>query len=328
MPAHRRTRDVIYGRKHGLALTLDVLTPEKANGAAVIWVMSGGWISTPEWIDLFPAQELLRRGYTVFTVVHGSIPKFTIPEIVPDIHRAVRFVRHHATDFGIDPDRIGIAGGSAGGHLSLMQGTAGAAGDPSDSDPVERESSRVQAVACVSPPTDFLNYGREGKVELGRGVLFEFRSAFDFHAFDSSTRAFVPVRRAAKVKEIGRRISPISHVSAGAAPTLILHGDADTVVPIQQAESFVARLKQAGVPAELVVKPGAGHSWRSILADMKPIADWFDVYLRKPASVHEGAWRPGAAPLARRASEGPSLARRANGTSFPWPPWLSSLQTP
>jgi acetyl esterase/lipase len=163
--SYTRTRDVVYGRKAGLALTMDVFAPkEKANGLGVIWVVSGGWRSRPENIRPEFYDEFLKRGYTVFAVVHGSQPKFTIPEILDDVHRAVRFIRYHARDYHIDPDRIGISGTSAGGHLSLMLGTAGTAGDPKARDPVERVSSRVQAVACFFPPTDFLNWGQPGFV--------------------------------------------------------------------------------------------------------------------------------------------------------------------
>src|SRR6059036_306808 len=116
-----RTRDLIYGRKHGMALTMDVFTPkEKANGAGVVWVVSGGWVSAHAIAEpgfpFSPIPELIKRGYTVFAVVHGSQPKFTIPEILEDMHRAVHFIRFHATDYKIDPHRIGITGGSAGGH--------------------------------------------------------------------------------------------------------------------------------------------------------------------------------------------------------------------
>jgi len=162
-----RQQDVVYGRKFGTALTMDVFTPkEKANGAAAIFVVSGGWFSAHEFLDAAGPgfiNELSRRGYTVFGVVHGSQPKFTIPEIVQDMNRAVRFIRTHAAEYHVDPDRIGIYGGSAGGHLSLMQGLAGDKGDPNAKDPVDRASSRVQAVACFYPPTDFLNYGKEAK---------------------------------------------------------------------------------------------------------------------------------------------------------------------
>ena len=180
-----RTRDVIYGRKFGMALTMDVFAPkEKANGVGVIAVVSGGWFSKPENINPAAYDDCLNRGYTVFAVVHGSQPKFTLTEIIEDMHRAVRFVRYHARDYHIDPDRVGIFGGSAGGHLSLMIGTAGAEGDPKAPDPVDRVSSRVQAVACFFPPTDFLNWGGPGKEMINRS----FRSSPPRSITTSTTR--------------------------------------------------------------------------------------------------------------------------------------------
>src|SRR5579884_17787 len=133
-------REVIYGRKFGTALTMDVFSPKQgANGAGVIFVVSGGWYSDhnnitpniPLWV-----RPLVAKGYTVFAVCHGSNPKYAIPEILEDLHRAVRFIRHNAMGYRIDPNRIGITGGSAGGHLSLMQGCAGKDGDPKAPDPV------------------------------------------------------------------------------------------------------------------------------------------------------------------------------------------------
>jgi acetyl esterase/lipase len=282
-----RTRDVIYGRKHGMALTYDVFAPkENANGAGVVWVVSGGWVSTHAIAEpafpFSPINELVSRGYTVFAVVHGSQPKFTIPEILEDMHRAVRYIRHHAADYKIDPERIGITGGSAGGHLSLMQGTAGAAGDPEAKDEVDRVSSRVQAVACFFPPTDFLNYGKPGENALGRGVLKDFSAPFEFHEFDAKRGrfgAFVRITDEKKILEVGRQISPLNHVTADDAPALILHGDQDLLVPIQQAEAIVAKLKEAGVSAELVVKQGASHGWAHLERDWPAIADWFDEQL-------------------------------------------------
>src|SRR5262245_60770857 len=148
-PNYTRVEDVVYGRKFGTALTLDVFTPKQnANGAGLVWVVSGGWFSTHDAVGLPFVEEFLNRGYTVFAVVHGSQPKFTIPEILQDMHRSVRFIRSRAGEYKIDGERIGIYGGSAGGHLSLMQGTAGDKGNADAKDPVERQSSRVQAVAC------------------------------------------------------------------------------------------------------------------------------------------------------------------------------------
>jgi acetyl esterase/lipase len=275
-PKFKRTEDVIYGRKYGVALTMDVFTPEKPNGAAVVMVVSGGWFSTHDAISTKFIDEVLSRGYTVFAVVHGSQPKFTIPEIVQDMNRSIRFIRHRASKYGIDPQRIGIMGGSAGGHLSLMQGTSGNEGDPTAGDPVDWESSRVAAVACLYPPTDFLNYGKEGEIALGCGILKGFRAPFDFHHLDDETKHFVPITDVGEVLEIGKEISPVNHVSADDPPTLIIHGDADKLVPIQQAKIIVDKLKAAGVKAELFVKEGAGHGWPDMGPDLAKMADWFD----------------------------------------------------
>jgi acetyl esterase/lipase len=281
-----RTEDVIYGRKHGVALTMDVFTPNaNANGAAIVWVVSGGWYSSHAGIPAKVAgssiEELLKRGYTVFAVVHGSQPKFTIPEVLEDMHRAVRFIHYNAKKYKVDPDKLGIAGGSAGGHLSLMQGTAFKPGDPKTVDPVDSESSRVAAVACFFPPTDFLNYGKEGEYAIGNGTLNAFKAPFDFHVFDQKAGLFVPITDEAKRKEIAKQISPVYHVTKESAPALIIHGDADKLVPIQQAELMIAKYKEVGVPCELVVKKGAAHGWGGMDKDLTTLADWFDKYLTK-----------------------------------------------
>ncbi len=279
-PSYKRTEDVIYGRKFGTALTLDVFQPEKPNGAGIIFCVSGGWFSSHESVNVGFLRELLNRGYTIFAVVHGSQPKFTITEVLQDMHRAVRFVRAHAADYGVDPQRIGICGASAGGHLSLMQGTAGKPGEATAKDAIDRESSRVQAVACFFPPTDFLNYGQAGENAMGRGILKDFRAPFDFHEFDQETKHFVPITDEARLIEIGKEVSPVNHVSPDDPPTFIIHGDADKLVPIQQAQIIIEKLKGVGVPAELSVKAGAAHGWPDITADMKLLADWFDKYLK------------------------------------------------
>jgi acetyl esterase/lipase len=283
-PPVTRKADVIYRRNFGTALTMDVFMPRQPNGAGVISVISGGWFSSHDNIKAAMYGEFLKRGYTVFAVVHGSQPKYTIPEILTDMHRAVRYIRYHARDYHIDPDRIGIMGGSAGGHLSLMQGTAGQDGDPKAKDPVDRVSSRIQAVACFFPPTDFLNYGEEGKVALGRGTLSAFKAPFDFREYDPKTRSLELITDETKRREIGKQISPVYHVTPDDAPTLIIHGDADKLVPIQQAQHIIAKFKEAGVPAELVVKPGAAHGWPGIEKDLPTFADWFDKHLKKKGS--------------------------------------------
>jgi acetyl esterase/lipase len=282
-PSQNSTRksDVIYGRKFGLAMTMDVFTPkENANGRGIIFCVSGGWFSAKEAINLGFIQPLVNRGYTVFAVVHGSQPKFTIPEVLEDMHRSVRFIKFHAKEYGVDPDKLGITGGSAGGHLSLMQGNAFKPGNPKSPDPVERESSRVAAVACFFPPTDFLNYGEKGNIALGGGTLKNFRPPFDFTERDKETNKLVVIADEERRQEIGKRISPISHVTKESAPALIMHGDADKLVPIQQAELIIAKYREVGVPCELVVKKGGNHGWAGMDKDIALFADWFDKYLK------------------------------------------------
>src|SRR6266699_3005014 len=156
----QRIEDVIYGRKFGTALTLDVFQPEKPNGCGILFMVSGGFFSSHDAINPGFYRALLEHGYTVFAVVHGSQPRFIIPEIEQDIHRAVRFIRHNAAKYGVDAGHLGITGGSAGGHLSLTIGTQGGKGQEAAKDPVDRESSAVQAVACFYPPTSWCRFTR------------------------------------------------------------------------------------------------------------------------------------------------------------------------
>lgn len=275
-----RTDDIIYGRKYGLALTMDVYTPnKKTNGKGVVFCVSGGWVSGKPPGNLALVGELIDRGYTVFAVVHGSQPKFTIPEVLEDMHRAVRFIKANARRFNVDPDKLGISGASAGGHLSLMQGNAPRDGAPQALDPVERESSKVAAVACFFPPTDFLNYGKEGEIALGDGTLKGFRPPFDFWEREKGTNKLVVIEDPDRRKAIGKQISPAYHVSKDSAPALIVHGDADKLVPIQQAELIGAKYKEAVVPFELIVKKDEAHGWKGIEKDVASFADWFDKYL-------------------------------------------------
>jgi len=116
-PAVERIDGVVYGERHDKPLTLDIIRPKhNANGLGVAFMVSGGWKSqkpgeAPTWM----MAPLLRRGYTVFAICHISQPEATVMEIIDDVNRGVRFVRHHAEEYQIDPERIGVTGGSAGG---------------------------------------------------------------------------------------------------------------------------------------------------------------------------------------------------------------------
>lgn len=211
----------------------------------------------------------------------AASPKFTIPEILQDMNRAVRFIRFHASDYHIDPNHIGMTGASAGGHLSLMQGTAGDEGNPSASDPVDKTSSRIQAVACFYPPTDFLNFGQPGRDATKDEKLRDFAAPFQFTQWDPKLKVFVPITDPKTVHDIIVAISPLDRANKQTPPTLIFHGDADPLVPIQQSQAFIAKLKELNVPCELVVKKGGGHGWiDGIVDNFNHLCDWFDLYLK------------------------------------------------
>ena len=250
----------------------------------MIAVASSGWVSGTDLILPGFYQELLKRGYTVFAVVHGSQPTFTVPDIIEDMHRAVRFIRYNAKTYHIDPKRLGILGGSSGGHLALMQGTAGKDGNPKADDPVERVSSRVQAVACFYAPTDFLNFGEPGNALIDRALKPPFTAAVDYKEFDKRKALYVPITDKKRLREITRKISPITHVDAASAPTLFFHGDKDETVPLQQSQTMRDSLEKAGVPTKLIVWKGLGHgaSSKTYLA-LPTVADWFDTHLVKKA---------------------------------------------
>lgn len=277
--AIRRTEDVIYGRKSGMALTLDVFQPVRSNGAGILFLVNGGWLSsksTPLMVTIRPSdyQAFLDRGYTMFAVVTSSQPKFTVSEEIEDVLRAVRFVRHNAERYGIHPDRLGVVGASSGGHLTLSIATRGGPGESDSTDPIERESSAVQAAACFFPPTDFLNYGSMGTNGVGAGPLSPLQHAFGPLALTAEGR-----------EKLGREISPINYVTAGLPPTLIIHGDRDEVVPLQQSESFVAKARGAGAQnTVLIVRHGKGHGWGDFwksAEDITAFADWFDRHLKR-----------------------------------------------
>ena len=298
-PPYTRTHDVIYGRKAGVALTMDVFAPKaKANGAAILWLCSGDWMSSVEGHDAVPPYfaECLARGYTVFSVVHSSFPTFRLDEIVPDVHRAVRHVRHHAKEYGVDADRLAIIGISSGGHLAAHVGAGGGKGPPFPMpdlmgvgryDPVERVSSRVAAFVSFCGPTDLSNYEAEGKSILEFRFPEETRKRAKIDRFPIGFRDFhrksLSYSEVADEEQIRRRLkalSPVSLVTADSAPGLLIHGEKDTHVPVRQAETLAKRLKAASVPADLIVRKGVGHEvWQE--GDGKLVADWLDKRLAK-----------------------------------------------
>jgi len=261
-------RDVVYGHKDGMALIYDVIKPPDPNGAAIVYVVSGGWVSrwAPPEERASGFKPLLDRGFTMLLVHHGSSPRYTVPEALEDVRRAVRHIRLAASVYEIDRERIGVFGGSAGGQLALMLGLASDPGRASDADPVLRESNRVRAVVAYYPPVDL------------RGIVGPSRRfpALDFDA------------------ELAPTVSPILHVSDDDPPTLLVHGEADRLVPVDNSKRLGAALEAVGVTTETVLIPEADHGFRVAAhrnqASAAMVA-WFERHLLSRGRSVEGEAR-------------------------------------
>jgi dipeptidyl aminopeptidase/acylaminoacyl peptidase len=268
-----RVPGVTYCHANGLDLTMDVFRPQQPNGIGLVHVVSGGWTSTTNMMSLGFIQALLAHGYTVFAAMHDSQPHAKLPEILSEIQTAVRFVRAHAADYKVDPERLGIYGSSSGGHLTLMAATCGTDGSPDASDPLQRVSSRVQAAACFCPPTDFNNYGQPG-VNAFRTQLKVWRNNVGGAAVESEQG----------LDEFAKEFSPSAHLTKATPPVLIIHGDKDPLVPVEQARVFIDKCQGLGIPAKLIVRAGEPHTMSTWIPDHAVLAVWFDETLLKPQS--------------------------------------------
>ena len=256
------TPHAVYGNKAGLALTLDVYQPADQNGAAVIFLTSGGGRSPWAWdqfreepngslrlatddelrtvvapLPEFSFVPLLDEGFTVFAAHHGSAPQFKMPEHLGDLRQAVRFIRLHASEYGVDPARLGVWGGSRGGILGLLLGTTADEGDADAPTALGRMSSRVAAVVAYFPPSDLERHIAARPPEQ------------------------LPTYHALVDKEDYHALSPLHHASSDDAPTLIVTGDADEMVSAVEGRSMSEALGAHGVETQFVLIPGAGHGF-------------------------------------------------------------------
>jgi len=258
----RVEKNIVFGMYSGTALLMDVYHPVQSNGLGLIIIQGSGWYM-PQRYDA-PAlkddpfvvtygRRFAEAGYTAFVINHRAAPRFRYPAPIEDAQRAVRFIRHNAGAYAIDGRRLGAWGASSGGHLAGLLGTLDGAGDPNDSDPVNRESAKVQAVVTLFPATDLAS------LTSPRGVtavvaLMGFR-----HPPDPSNAPPGLIRPDEPEIKAYRDASPTTHVTRDDAPFLLMHGDADVVVPLQQSEIMEQKLLSAGVPVRLIRVPGGQH---------------------------------------------------------------------
>ncbi len=289
---HTVEENVVYGMYSGLALLMDVYRPETANGFGLVVIPGSGWEAplnfsaqqlkeSYELQAVFGIESIVNAGYTAFVINHRATPRFKYPAPIEDAQRAVRFIRHHADTYGIDPARIGAIGGSSGGHLASLLGTLDGDGIENDSDPINQQSAKVQAVVAVYPAVDFLSF--ETSNPWAGGAI---------------TSLLGPVNPAWKPPplqnpsdfEIYRQASPTHHVSADDSPFLLIHGDADSVVPFGQSELMKKELDAVGIEAVLITVPGGDHGPGLVQNDdyghVDEIVQWLDMHVLRPNVIN------------------------------------------
>jgi acetyl esterase/lipase len=237
--------DVVYASPGGRALHLDLYLPKSGSGPfpAVVYIHGGGWVNGKKNAFQKQAAYMATKGYVGACIEYRLSGEAIYPAALDDSKAAVRWLRANAAKYRIDADRIGAAGGSAGGHLVAMLGTTGdmpafegKSGNPGF-------SSRVRAVAAFNPAVDLVSFG---KLAPGNS--------------ESSVYKFLGCTYAANPK-LWAMATPVTHVSKKSAPTLFLHGTADTLVPYQQSVDMMEKLKAAGVHAEIFTGEGGKHGF-------------------------------------------------------------------
>lgn len=241
----RVIRDLGYVTNGHPRQKLDLYLPAQGtNLPLVVWIHGGAWLAGSK--EQCRALPLLKEGFAVASVNYRLSQHAIFPAQLEDCKAAIRWLRAHARLYGIDPDRIGVWGESAGGHLAALLGTTG---DITEFDTGENldVSSRVQAVCDWFGPTDFIQMNRfpEGQN----------------HNAPASPESRLIGGPILENKDKARRANPITYVSKDDPPFLIMHGDKDRVVPINQSELLAEALKSAGVKVTFHVVGGAGHGF-------------------------------------------------------------------
>lgn len=257
-------RDVEYGMGGGRALKLHILksrTEAAAPQPVLVWIHGGGWSGGNKESGIPRLAEFAAKGYFCATAEYRLSGEAIFPAQIEDCKCAIRYLRAHARKYNLDPNRIGVWGGSAGGHLVALLGTSGGAKELEGKGGWESFPSNVQAVCDFCGPSDFVKIAGNSKGAQGPvGKLL----------------GGSPTEKA----ELARLASPITFVTKEDPPFLIVHGEKDTLVPLEQAELLNDALKKAGVTVTLHIAEGQGHALGGPKV-LSVVGEFFDKTLRK-----------------------------------------------
>tara|TARA_R110002096_G_scaffold23303_4_gene74240 strand:- start:220 stop:1143 length:924 start_codon:yes stop_codon:yes gene_type:complete len=234
-------KDIVYATHDGIELGLDLYLPKEKSAQplpVVMWIHGGGWLNGSK--DKCKASFLATRGFAVASIAYRLTDAAQWPGQINDCYAAVRWLREHADDYGLDGNNIGAFGSSAGGHLVALMGTR-SAGE-------ESTNSRVQAVCDWFGPADLLT--------MPPNVVSEERTLEQVSQSNGAKLLGATVR---DVPELAKDASALYQISNDDPPFLIMHGSDDPGVPIDQSIRFHQALNEAGVDAEFFIVEGAGH---------------------------------------------------------------------
>jgi acetyl esterase len=269
---------IVYGVADGQPLTMDYYAPKGPGPHPIAIIIHGGGYQrgdSKSGSEAYCADFLAPAGYAVFSINYRLAPKYPYPYMVFDVQRAVRFIRHNASRWDGQANRIALVGGSAGGFLSNMVGLLNAPGDASATDPVDRESAKVQAVVTLFAQSSFATVALNA----------------DVHAL------LDPLIQQKGQAEALRVASPITYVSKGDPPFLQILGDKDEYIPFSEATNLDAALRKVGVRSEIIRIPGGMHGtggWHKLPGVPNwevQMTEWLNRTLEHKGAVGEGVRR-------------------------------------
>lgn len=242
-------RNLIYKRVDGRNLQLDIYSPKSITHPlpVVLWIHGHRWSYGSK--KQRPPVNFVAQGYIVVCLDYRLSGEAPFPAAIEDCKAAVRWLRANATTYHIDSDHIGAGGHSAGGHLAALLGTSGGVASLEGGGDNLNFSSRIQAVCDLSGPTDILRLYESVAYATGGAGLRAKTSVEQFLGGSGE-----------EIKEKAIAASPITYVSRDDAAFLLIHGENDRSIPVNQSEVFVSKLKAAGVDATLETAQGRGHS--------------------------------------------------------------------
>jgi pectinesterase len=236
--------DLGYGEAGGQTLLLDAHVPAGAGKFPVVLIVhGGGWMAGDKATDIVPVFAPVATNFTWFTINYRLAPTNRWPACFEDVQTAIRWVKAHAAEFKGDPERIALMGYSAGGHLVTLAGTQ------------TNADTKVQAVVALAPPTDLVTDN-----ERRGGLTPSMCGLFGFTSTNITDEARVVLKQ----------YSPLTYVTPGLPPFLLINGSADKTVPLGQTENFAKALKAAGVDATVLVIPEGQHrinDWKKFTPD-------------------------------------------------------------